>query len=491
MSSEPQDPGYIGYHDYVKARHEFYRTLNNEPDDEYFDKIIKEITNEHYERYLKNKTLILLRNVLYNDNAYYYSMKPNYCRYINFWLNENIQNTDNDVDASYINIFQNFSEKLSLRRLRNRSISCKEYIFSLSPETINKMKFLYNLYDAYNEIKSQHIHDKPKTCNNIFSLAKQYRDIIYDYYNKDKYLYDKLEYIIDSIDKITGIANPPCTQKIYFTKPPELVNLLEEQAQKKAEEQAAKLAKEAAARQIQEAAARRVQEAADRRVHEAEARRVQEPSARHIQEPAAQKLQEEQYHQQHSLLQPKVSLSRSPDKELQGMHHENGELHPTSYRAESQGSVTSRLQSPAQRLVSSEMSESSTGSLFLKKYTQQGPMTYTIEGTEQPSELVHDQEDKGTTKAGTFFSSSGFPGYITEVLGSVEPAPVLGVSGGMGALFLLFKYTPVGSFFGRRGRGHRIPRTFTGQYPVGFPGYEEYYDGNFGLGPINISYQAE
>ncbi|CAI7718355.1 hypothetical protein PVPAM_040010100 [Plasmodium vivax] len=80
---------------------------------------------------------------------------------------------------------------------------------------------------------------------------------------------------------------------------------------------------------------------------------------------------------------------------------------------------------------------------------------------------------------------------ITGVFQSVEPVPILGVSGGMGALFLLFKYTPVGTFFGgRRRRNHLIPSGFPGAYP-GFPGYEEHYDGNFGPGPINISYQAE
>ncbi|SCA60260.1 VIR protein [Plasmodium vivax] len=80
---------------------------------------------------------------------------------------------------------------------------------------------------------------------------------------------------------------------------------------------------------------------------------------------------------------------------------------------------------------------------------------------------------------------------ITGVFRSVEPAPILGVSGGMGALFLLFKYTPVGTFFGgRRRRNHLIHSGFPGAYP-GFAGFEEHYDANFGPGPINISYQAE
>ncbi|VUZ99806.1 PIR protein [Plasmodium vivax] len=67
-----------------------------------------------------------------------------------------------------------------------------------------------------------------------------------------------------------------------------------------------------------------------------------------------------------------------------------------------------------------------------------------------------------------------FKGTITGVLGSVDPGPVLGVSGGMGVLFILFKYTPFGSFFGkRRGRFRQIP-SFRGLSPGEIPNFHEY-----------------
>ncbi|SCA59961.1 hypothetical protein PVT01_000056700 [Plasmodium vivax] len=76
--------------------------------------------------------------------------------------------------------------------------------------------------------------------------------------------------------------------------------------------------------------------------------------------------------------------------------------------------------------------------------------------------------------------------FFTGTLGQVDPVPVVGVSGGMGALFLLFRYTPVGAFFrGGRGRAHRIPRSFNGQFLGGFPGYEEYDVGHILYGPMN------
>ncbi|CAG9474498.1 unnamed protein product [Plasmodium vivax] len=83
-------------------------------------------------------------------------------------------------------------------------------------------------------------------------------------------------------------------------------------------------------------------------------------------------------------------------------------------------------------------------------------------------------------------------GAITGVLREVEPGPILGVSGGMGALFLLFKYTPVGSFFGgRRGRFRQIPSSFRG-FPQGdFANFQEYDGGSIGYSPMGISPFAE
>ncbi|CAI7724307.1 VIR protein [Plasmodium vivax] len=80
---------------------------------------------------------------------------------------------------------------------------------------------------------------------------------------------------------------------------------------------------------------------------------------------------------------------------------------------------------------------------------------------------------------------------ITDVLGEVDPVPVVGVSGGMGALFLLFRYTPVGTFFRGSRRRQRIPNRFYGEYPEFFPGFQGYGDGYFPNDRFNIAYGAE
>ncbi|KMZ96029.1 hypothetical protein PVNG_06362 [Plasmodium vivax North Korean] len=416
MAGDQQDPGYIRYQDYGEVKKQFDKTLKSNPDDARFEKIIKEINNGSHKWNLNNETFIQLHNVLSNDHALSTAIKPHYCRYINHWLNKEVQNTNNHVDVSYFPIFQKFSDKLSFEKTKRFDQSCKDYFFDIGDGKINKMKFLYNLYDAYNEIKSQPIKERIKTCDNIFLLAKDYRDFIYEYYLNDEDLYNNLEHIIKEIDKITGfITSSPCTQKIYFTKPTKLENLLEAQKRKEAEEVADRLAKEAAAKQAKEEAARQAQIVKDL--------------------------------EQQKLLQPKVLVSRSSYNELQEMRHENMESQPTSYQASTRELGTSGLHRPTQSFESSEMPESSTRLLWKEGDTPRGKMAYTMKRMEHENEVIKEQDDKGTTQSGTFFGSSGIPGYITEVFGSVDPVPVVGVSGGMGALFLLFRVLKITSLY--------------------------------------------
>ncbi|SCA59969.1 VIR protein [Plasmodium vivax] len=83
-------------------------------------------------------------------------------------------------------------------------------------------------------------------------------------------------------------------------------------------------------------------------------------------------------------------------------------------------------------------------------------------------------------------------GAISGFIKDVDPGPVLGVSGGMGVLFILFKYTPVGSFFGgRRGRIRQIPSGFHGHFLGAFPDIQDYGGGYVGYSPMDIPHLAE
>ncbi|GAB69741.1 CYIR protein, partial [Plasmodium cynomolgi strain B] len=449
---------YISYQDYGDVKKEFDKTINNNASQQRFKEIIDDMTNENYGVSLKNNMLSSLHNVLSNDHAFIIGLKPLYCSYINYWLNKEVQNTSNAAYAAYFPIFQEFSDRLCNKISGNLKDSCRSYIFVLGNDTVNKMNFLYKLYDVYNEIISHSNMNKTQTCYKLLPLAKNYHESIDKYYYNDKDLYNKLEDIKGLIDGIIG-RTKYCTQSIFFTKPTNLVDLLKaEQARREAEVRE-KLA--------QEEAARRAEEEAARRVLEEEARQVKE----------------EQYIEEQKLLQYNDPFSISRINHLQEMHQKNQDFHSIKYGGGSHKLGNTGLHETTRiSFGHSDMSESSPG----------GSITHAIEGTKHPREIDNDQEDKDTTRSGTVFNSSDFQGYITEVLDSVDPIPVVGVSGGMGALYLLLKYTPVGSFFGGGRRQMRqIRRNVEGFPPGGFPNFYEYDGGFIGYAPMNIPYPAE
>ncbi|SCA59859.1 hypothetical protein PVT01_000048000 [Plasmodium vivax] len=81
-------------------------------------------------------------------------------------------------------------------------------------------------------------------------------------------------------------------------------------------------------------------------------------------------------------------------------------------------------------------------------------------------------------------------GAVSNVLEAVEPVPILGVSGGIGALYLLFKYTSIGSLFrGNRRNNQNIPNFFDPRYGEQFSGYyPQYYNEGFPNYRMNIAY---
>ncbi|SCA60880.1 VIR protein [Plasmodium vivax] len=455
MTSNKEDMLYIQHHNYnyVIRQHNRaidYKHYGEEPLDEIMPHM-RTLNNKLEKNDYIVKTFFKL---LSNSVPYIDGQVPNYCKYVNLWLNKEYLKENNQTKIPNFGVFKAFVKKLNEVKAGYGNKSCEEYINPLDSKTITKIDFLYLLYDLYNKINNSKTTetDLNNACSKLAVLTKDYRDSIYNYYDKDKDLYNKLENIIKLIHDKTG-NNSPCKESISFIKPINLVNRQnEEEALKQAAEQEKLNREKAATRQVRE--------------------------------------EEDPNHP--DLLQSKDLSSKSLDNGLQVLRQENGDVHSTSYRAGLPELVTSGLPRHTQRFESAERQESPTGSFWLKGHTPQRRNTYTIEGMVEPSEVVHEQEDKGITRPGTLGGSTGIPGYITEVFGSVDPVPVVGVSGGMGALFLLFRYTPLGTFFrGGRGRAHRIPRSFNGQFLGAFPDVNEYNGGYIGYGPMDIPYGAE
>ncbi|CAI7723978.1 hypothetical protein, conserved [Plasmodium vivax] len=450
-SKQEDDIWYVEHNYYDDVKKQYNRAINYNYYQDDLDKIMPTI-NALSPNLKKNDEIISnFFRLLKNDDAFYHGIIPNYCKYINILLNEKFKEKFYHINGPKFDIFKTFVKELNEVRFGKNKKTCEDYINYIDTERSNKIKLLHGLYDAYKEIKTPNVEDIGKTCNNILFLSKNYTESIDKYYD-DNNLYNKLDSIKNLILEKIGNLKSDCVKSIYFKKPTKVVELEAEQARKEADE-----------------AARKAQE-----------------------EEAARQAQAEKERERLDLLQSKGLLSRSSGNELQEMLHGNGEFHSNSYQSGTRELGTSGIQNPAHRIGYPERSELSGVLLLEKDHTREGELIYTNGDTGPQEEGVYEQPGTDRTRSGMFGGSSGIPGYITEVFGSVDPVPVVGVSGGMGALFLLFRYTPLGTFFrGGRGRAHRIPRSFNGQFLGAFPDVNEYNGGYIGYGPMDIPYGAE
>ncbi|KNA00989.1 hypothetical protein PVNG_03096 [Plasmodium vivax North Korean] len=394
MSSDQRDPGYISYRDYPEVKRQFYRIIDNRIENDYFHEIINSIAGvPNTEKFRKSNILTKLHNVLVNDPAFINGIGDNYCRYINFWLNEEVKKLDEHANRSYFDIFGEFSDKLCYRRANNYNNSCKKYIFDLGHETIYKMRILYGLYDEYSKINSQGNSNNTGSCDAFLSWAYNHNNAIDNYYKDDKKIYHKFLDIKKLIDNLKDKSDSPCIKSIFLHKPK--VVQREEQEEK-----------------------------ARREAEEKEKQALEEASKRQL---------EQQLKAKEELLQ------RSEYNTVGGTASEKGTSQHIDDQRGLRKSVNSELGQHTQRLESSERSVSPRGLLWEEDPTGEGQFIHTNKDKGPEGEVYSEPRDTDRTRSGILGGSSGFPGYITEVLGSVDPVPVVGVSGGMGALFLLFR----------------------------------------------------
>ncbi|KMZ76640.1 hypothetical protein PVIIG_06267 [Plasmodium vivax India VII] len=332
-----------------------------------------------------------------------------YCRYINFWLNCEVRTKKYEKYQPHFKIFKDFVNNYAYEKQKNYTDTCIEYIHNIDEDVYIRMKFLYEFYELCDDLTSSYQPVKNKACEDLSNKTINYNYAIVDYYNKDRDLYDKISPVKNLIEKIIKEPATKCKQTYPFTIPP---RVLEEEKEKK------ELARIAEERRKQEDAARQRREAEEdeRRRREAEAANRQ--STQRIQQDLEPQRGIQQMHTPHDvqreIFQQGVSL-RSVELENPGETLHLEEQDPSNL-------LRHRL-----RLRNSGRYEDSQERALGQLYE------------DQLEKGVHKQENQDTRTEGSYIGSSGFPGYITDVFRSVKPAPILGVSGGMGALFLLFK----------------------------------------------------
>ncbi|KMZ83282.1 hypothetical protein PVBG_06051 [Plasmodium vivax Brazil I] len=262
------------------------------------------------------------------------------------------------------------------------------------------MNFLYEFYDFFEKLSSPNDWVYKPACEKLSDKTFTYNQAIQYYYDKYPDLYENISHVKGLIEKLLEKKDSNCNKTVNFREPQQVLE----------EEKRIKQQKEEAERQrtlAEEAETKRQQE------QEAERRRLEEIQ----QELEAQKrnpqihtdhgAQQEIFHQGTPLLSPEQA--NSGETVYLGTQERSNVL-------------------PDRRGLhySGRLDDLKAPGLGLHE--------------DQSETRVLKPENEETSTDGSYIGSLGLPSAIIEVFRSVEPAPILGVSGGMGALFLLFKF---------------------------------------------------
>ncbi|CAI7724060.1 PIR protein [Plasmodium vivax] len=453
MKLSPTDPTYLDYYGYKLYKSDFITDKSykrgeeiHKIKDEYI-KTLPENTRNLYDAF--NLLAIYLSNggVLYYHNGY------DACRYISYRIHEKIRELNFGVcDEDTFKLFNKFVETYNQKKRNN---ICKSYINYIDNDTYQKMKKLYSLYDKFISLKEK--KDDLSLCDAIDFLVHSYNDVIKDYKENDSYLFNKIKDLKYIIETSEWKSNTTCGYRVKHLLSLEQDNSHEKQVQqnqnKESESHQAAMQQKRDAHDIESTTA----------LKDTDALQVQAELNARTELPRGKTLQEEQALKLGSAFQGEDVL-------------------------ESGKTFRERSEFPKILSLSVKENENPVQGMSLLVNTGDGVENEIPSGEAEMHHVVDPRRIPQDPQNFLGTMKNAISGFMNEV----EPAPILGVSGGMGALFLLFKYTPVGTFFrGGRRINNRIPRTFYGQFVGGPAGYDDFYEGSFGPGPINISYRPE
>ncbi|CAI7718626.1 PIR protein [Plasmodium vivax] len=437
---------YHSYNCYKQLKYLFGKSKLSSDGENFFNKVTEQVKEVSQFTKEKNNIFRDLARYLTADDAFLTHWYHISCMYINFWLNEQVKNSYNDKYKSNFHLFGNFARIFAKERRSDGypENSCENYIKKLDGDKYHKKQILYKLYDLYTQ------HKKPKNdrtteklCN-IINLIRWESSEAKNYIEQDKIFEKQIRELKDLIQREKPHKDTCKNYNILnfmlpeVTPPPQV---------KTPDFPVVKSTSPVSLPITQHENLEHVE--GDIR------RKAQAVLPETVELPKESKLQEEE-----SL------TAMTPSQTLQEQ---------LSFRVSQEGD-------PLDKRISQE------DPLLRTLHQEARPLKQERELTQTDYHLLgvtpHARSDSGVL--------GSIQNTLTDVLGSVEPAPILGVSGGMGALFLLFKYTPVGTFFrGRRGRTYGIPSGFNIPFQGGLQGYEDYYSGNVGSDRFHVSYQAE
>ncbi|KMZ96089.1 hypothetical protein PVNG_05998 [Plasmodium vivax North Korean] len=403
MTSPNSNPKYIDYKHYGNIVSVYNEYSNLSDDTEEFQKITENINTQREKLKLPNKIFITLHKILRNSKGFLHNITDNYCSYVNYKLNDEVRVNHKHVDASNFDIFHKFVVNYNNKRHGRKRSTCYDYIEYLNDDIYRRMSTLYKFYSFYHDLNSSNPTVRDNACNNLPYYIYLYNDAINDFYDNDRNLFEKIRHVKDLAVTYTSIPTLACYKYANFHQ------AKGEQAEREAAQKREQEEREAAQKREQEE-------------REAAQKREQAEIA------AALKRKQEQ----------DIEFTRG----IYPMQKTNEELRARLSQGDSGTGVGLEDLRASRDLRGHEHSHVLSypeRSHNLGKLTEYRESSLSEQDEGQFEGVVSQSESEGTPKDSSFLSSLGIPRSITGVLGEIDPVPVVGVSGGMGALFLLFR----------------------------------------------------
>ncbi|CAI7724026.1 PIR protein [Plasmodium vivax] len=436
MAESQLDHVYLTYDNYSAFKDKFSRNQPFSSSEIKLEQLVDETNFEIPKNAKLYKTINnLLRHI--NDNHYFYwGENLEACKYIRYILQKEVEvNLNHNYDTNIFKNFQNFLIKYG-EIFPHKKGRCTSKIEPIDETTFKKMHALHQLYDKYEKYKVYAKGYMNLACDEFNLFIKEYNIYINDNESKSEAFNRILKNLSEKVENTASDFREQCKIKNY-----------------RYDLSSPKLHKPTPEIRIETP------------IHTIE-RQTELSSAGD----KSQRSSHETLDISHPQLHQEVTESPSNPKEtLRAETHEENDNHRGISHNHVMHNNTREINGVPKILPGYELPREEFDSLSRLSYPVHQKYL-------QPQELSNEPARESSTILGS----------ITGALKDVDPVPVVGVSGGMGALFLLFRYTPVGAFFrGGRGRAHRIPRSFNGPFRGGFPGYEEYDGGYIGYSQMN------
>ncbi|KNA02149.1 hypothetical protein PVNG_05914 [Plasmodium vivax North Korean] len=384
---------YLSYGCYSKLKSYFKRVNLYDESKRMVQLIVEQLKDKPQNLNVNDNIFIELARLLRGDHAFSEYTYHVTCMYINFWLNDEVKNKYSYVYDSKFHLFDDVATKFGTA-MKNASYSgnsCKTYIKKLDDKEYRIKQILYNLYDLYTQHKTLlHKITREPLCDNINIIVKGSHDAK-DHIKEDEDFAKRLKELKDLIKREEHHKN-----KCDYSP---LINMLpKDDPIPKVETSILPVHKPTVTDQLPIPQHENLEH-----VEGDISGKAQAVLPGTIELPKETKLQEEE-----SLTA--MTPSQTLEEQL-------------SFRVSQEGG-------PLDKRMSQE------NPLFRTWHQEARPLKLERELTQTDDHLYGDTQHAKSDERGVLGSIQH---TITDVLGSVEPAPILGVSGGMGALFLLFK----------------------------------------------------